>query len=193
MAAALGRDVCKALLGLHLWTSCDPVSTFARQGKLKALKKILFHNQKFREAFTEFGHNWDIPNEVFNIIYKFTCQLYCHNTKVNEVIELQHQMFCSSGGGGGTESGQLPPCVDTFATHMSSKLSGCHLVKDLDKLSRYSQHERRTWMDSKRRPQPRCQVDDGFPSSRSRSMSDAKRVLWLDLAGHLTGLTSSMD
>ena len=45
-AAALGRDVCTALLGLHPWTGCDTISAFSGQGKLKALK-IILREQKF--------------------------------------------------------------------------------------------------------------------------------------------------
>ena len=37
LAAALSRDVCTALLGLHPCTGCDTISAFAGQGKLKAL------------------------------------------------------------------------------------------------------------------------------------------------------------
>ena len=41
LAAALGRDVCAALLGLHPWTGCDTISACAGQGNLKALKILL--------------------------------------------------------------------------------------------------------------------------------------------------------
>ena len=41
LAAALGRDVCTALLGLHPWTGCDTISAFAGQGKLKSLTILL--------------------------------------------------------------------------------------------------------------------------------------------------------
>ena len=47
LAAALGRDVCPMLLGLHPWTGCDTISAFARQVKLKALK-IVLREQKFK-------------------------------------------------------------------------------------------------------------------------------------------------
>ena len=32
----LGKDVCSALIGLHAWTGCDTVSSFAGQGKINA-------------------------------------------------------------------------------------------------------------------------------------------------------------
>ena len=37
LASVLGEDVCSALIGLHAWTGCDTVSSFAGQGKVKVL------------------------------------------------------------------------------------------------------------------------------------------------------------
>ena len=62
LAAALGRDVCTALLGLHQWTGCDTISAFAGQGKLKALK-IILREQKFIDAFATLGSSWNVANE----------------------------------------------------------------------------------------------------------------------------------
>ena len=114
LASALGRDVCTALLGLHPWTGCDTVSSFAGQGKLKALK-ILLRDEKFKEAFASLGNSWDISNELFNVIQDFTCQIYCRNTKISKVNELRYQMFRSRSGE--IESGQLPPCEDALRQH----------------------------------------------------------------------------
>lgn len=38
IAASLSQNICKALVGLHAFTGCDSVSTFARKGKVKPLK-----------------------------------------------------------------------------------------------------------------------------------------------------------
>ena len=37
VAATLGTDLCKALIGMHAYTGCDPVSAFTGKGKAKAL------------------------------------------------------------------------------------------------------------------------------------------------------------
>ena len=92
LAAALGRDVCTALLGLHPCTGCDTISAFSCQGKLKALK-ILLREQKFIDAFATLGSNWNVANELFCTIEEFVCQLYCRNTKILKVNELRYQMF----------------------------------------------------------------------------------------------------
>ena len=65
LAAALGRDVCTALLGLHPWTGCDTISAFAGQGKLKSLT-ILLREQAFIDAFATLGSSsWNVANELF--------------------------------------------------------------------------------------------------------------------------------
>ena len=95
LAAALGSDVCAALIGVHPWTGCDTQSIFAGLGKMKALK-ILLHDQKFIDIFTSLGIRWNITSDVFCIIQEFICKLYCRNTKVTEVNELRYQMFHST-------------------------------------------------------------------------------------------------
>ena len=61
LAAALGRDVCTALLGLHPWTGCDTISAFAGQGKLKYLT-ILPREQEFIDAFATLRSSWNVAN-----------------------------------------------------------------------------------------------------------------------------------
>ena len=80
LAAALGRDVCTALLGLHPWTGCDTISAFAGQGKLKS--SILLREQEFIDAFATLGSSWNVANELFCIIEEFVCQLNCRNNKI---------------------------------------------------------------------------------------------------------------
>ncbi len=79
LAAALGRDVCTALLGLHPWNSCDTISAFEGQGKLKALK-ILLREQKRIDAFATLGSSWNVANELLCIIEEFVCQLCYRKT-----------------------------------------------------------------------------------------------------------------
>ena len=104
LAAALGRNVCTALLGLHQWNGCDTISAFSCQGKLKAWK-ILLREQKFIYAFATIRSSWNVANELFCLIEEFVCQLYCRNTN----------MFRSRRGE--MESAQLPSCEDTLKQH----------------------------------------------------------------------------
>jgi len=114
LATALGVEVCTALLGLHPWTGCDTVSALAGQGKLKGLK-LITQNEKYRDAFTSLGSQWDLSSEVFNTIQEFTCKLYSRNSKVHEVNELRYDIFrCHRGE---IDSAQLPPCENTLLQH----------------------------------------------------------------------------
>ena len=50
IASALGEDVCKALLGLHAFTGCDGVNTYAGIGKVRPLK-LLRSKKEFQVMF----------------------------------------------------------------------------------------------------------------------------------------------
>ena len=50
VAATVGIDVCRALVGVHAYTGCDTVSAFAGKGKAKALKLL----SKTRNSRTHF-------------------------------------------------------------------------------------------------------------------------------------------
>ena len=64
IAAAIGNEVCKALVGLHAFTGCDSVSAFAGKGKVRALE-LVKKNPSVREAFVELGENWTLTPELF--------------------------------------------------------------------------------------------------------------------------------
>ena len=40
VAAAVGQNVCKCLLGMHAFTGCDTISSFGGHGILSALKLL---------------------------------------------------------------------------------------------------------------------------------------------------------
>ena len=50
VAATVGVDVCRALIGMHAYTGCDTVSVFAGKGKAKALK-LLISNKETQDTF----------------------------------------------------------------------------------------------------------------------------------------------
>ena len=54
LATAIGLRNCNALIGMHAYTGCDTISSFAGHGKLTALK-LLLRNAKFQEAFADLG------------------------------------------------------------------------------------------------------------------------------------------
>lgn len=114
LSSALGKVVCSALLGLHSWTGCDSVSSFASQGKIKALK-LLQNNSDYQQTFALLGSSWELTEELYNRIQKFACQLYCKNTTITTVNDLRHYMFIEKKAC--IESDKLPPCYDTLQQH----------------------------------------------------------------------------
>ena len=112
LAAAIGEDVCKALIGLHAFTGCDTVSAFAGKGKAKAFK-LLKSEDYVRVAFNQLGQTWELPQDLFTELEKFTCQLYSSGT--NKVNEARYNLFCSKNGE--LESHQLAPCQDCLRKH----------------------------------------------------------------------------
>ena len=50
LGTALGTEVCEALVGVHAWTGCDSVSSFAVKGKVKAVD-LTRKNEQFRDTF----------------------------------------------------------------------------------------------------------------------------------------------
>ena len=114
VASSLGPSVCTALPGMHAFTGCNSVSSFAGKGKLSALK-TLKSNQDVQQAFSELGNNWKLSHDLFQKLEKFTCQLYAPKQPTTGVNELRYQLFCAKNGD--IESHQLPPCHDCLLKH----------------------------------------------------------------------------
>jgi len=111
LGTALGKEVCEALVGVHVWTGCDSVSSFAGKEKVKAVN-LIRKNEQFRDTFVHLGQQWSVSDELFDALQEFTCSMYCRNTKAKEVNELRYNMFCARKGD--ASSGQLPPCKDAL-------------------------------------------------------------------------------
>ena len=70
VVAAIGQDVCDALLGFHAFTGCDTVSSFNGRGKLSALK-LLKGSEQFQETFKDLGQNWNLSAEIMQNLEEF--------------------------------------------------------------------------------------------------------------------------
>lgn len=114
-AAALGKEVCQALPGMHAYTGCDSVSSFGGRGKISALN-ILKKSQQFQETFKKLGKSWSVPPDVSRSLEEFTCRLYATQSDITDVNELRFQLFRLKKGN--IDSGQLPPCKDTLQLHI---------------------------------------------------------------------------
>ena len=113
-AYALGSDVAEAIIGLHAFTGCDSVSSFASCGKMKALK-LLKENKDFQDLFKNLGQNWTLPSTLQAGLESFVCAMYGSTSGDTSVNEFRYKLFCAKKGE--KESYQLPPCADCFHKH----------------------------------------------------------------------------
>ena len=77
---SLGTKLARSLPGLHAFTGCDTVSTFAGQGKLKAWK-LLKKNEKFEVLFTNLG-----GDEIVSYFQKETSTNRLKSARLPEVV-----------------------------------------------------------------------------------------------------------
>ena len=106
-----GVSLCKALLGLHVFTGCDSVSAFKGKGKVKGLK-IMLESAEFCSVFEELGMFWTLPSASCKILEQFVCVLYGQKdcTEVNEARYLNFRLKCLNDAG-------LPPNKDCLKHH----------------------------------------------------------------------------
>ena len=114
VAATIGIDACRSLIGMHAYTGCDSVSAFAGKGKASALK-LLTSNRDIQEIFLELGQEWDLSPELVDKLEAFTCLLYGPKASSTRVNDLRYHLFCAKKGE--IESHQLPPCRDCLVKH----------------------------------------------------------------------------
>ena len=114
VAATLGIDACRALVGLHSFTGCDTVRAFAGKGKISALK-LMLANRNIQQMFTRVGEEWNLSEELMNELEAFTCLLYAPKGASTKVNDLRYTLFCTNKGE--IESHQLPPCKDCLEKH----------------------------------------------------------------------------
>ena len=114
VAATVGIDVCRALLGMHAYTGCDITSAFAGKGKASALK-FLTNNREIKYTFLELGQEWDLSPELMDKLEAFTCLLYAPKASSTKVNDLRYHLFCAKKGD--IESHRLPPCRDCLDKH----------------------------------------------------------------------------
>jgi len=111
----LGDRVSDALIGMHSFTGCDTVSSFAGRGKMTILKQMK-SNETYQEAFSELGRSWEVSTDLFQKLKEITCHMYLPSTNTREVNQLRYQLFCARRGE--VESSQLPPCEDCLFMHV---------------------------------------------------------------------------
>ena len=110
-----GESVCKAIIGIHSFTGCDSVSTFARHGKLNALK-LMIADAELQETFSGLGREWIVPSHLTDELEIFTCRLYFSKKSATKVNDLRYGLFAAKRGN--VEPHHLPPCYNALKKHV---------------------------------------------------------------------------
>jgi hypothetical protein len=112
----------KSLIGIHSFTGCDTVSSFAGRGKVKPLV-LMTKDVKYVEAFAELGEEPSVSSQLKETLESFTCKMY--GGKDGAVNELRFRMYCQSGGKIGCEN--LPPCKNVLDLHIQRANFQAHI------------------------------------------------------------------
>ncbi|XP_071822275.1 uncharacterized protein [Apostichopus japonicus] len=112
VANNVGTDICSALIGFHVFTGCDSVSSFYGKGKVKCLK-VLKSRPEFCNTFSSLGETFDVPNELSKTLQSFVCCLY-GQTACTDVNQARLNLFrldvrCETG---------MPPTQDALQKHI---------------------------------------------------------------------------
>ena len=108
----ISEAFCEALIGLHAFTGCDTVSSFAGKGKTKPLK-IKKSQRKYVSTFKELGESWNLEKGLLQNIEEFVCAMYGDHLK--NVNDLRYKIYCSELGKISCED--LPPCKLALIEH----------------------------------------------------------------------------
>ena len=94
VAATVGIDVCRALVGMHAYTECDTVSAFTGKVKVKAVK-LLSKNKEIQDTFFKLGQEWDLSPDLMNKLEAYTSLLYAPKTSSTKINDLRYHLFCA--------------------------------------------------------------------------------------------------
>ena len=106
-----GFDVCHALMGLHVFSGCDPVSAFKGKGKHKAFK-LMCTKTNYTETFSKLGEDWIPKDDLLANLEAFVCALHGQPT-CNSVDAVRYNIFRK----GFKSDIALPPNQDCLKLH----------------------------------------------------------------------------
>ena len=146
LCQSLGESVAGTLIGMHAFTGCDTVSTFAGREKMGTFKQLK-SDRTYQEAFLELGCAWTVSDELFKNLQEITCHIYVPSTHTTDVNLLRYQLFCTRCEGGRVQPASTMSGLLIYA-FSSCQLSGCYLerVSSNPAICTKSQV---TWMDHK--------------------------------------------
>ena len=106
------EEFCETLTGLHAFTGCDNVSSFAGKGKTKPFK-IMKSQQKYASTFKGLGESWNLEKGLLQNLEEFVCAMY--GDQLKNVNDLRYKICCSKRDKISCED--LPPCKSALIEH----------------------------------------------------------------------------
>ena len=123
VARTLGRDHCKALMGLYCFTGEDCTSAFKGKGKIGPLKKLQKY-PRFQTAFKQLSVYWRVKDKLYDCLQEFVCLTYGY-PHISSVDEVRTPMLQKMAGAEETltfkskvELSHPPPCRDSLIPHV---------------------------------------------------------------------------
>ena len=120
------KQASKALLGLHGFTGCDTISSFAGKRKVKPVKTMM-KNQTYIDLFASFGVTPELSEVQFTEIQKFVCDLYGHQDDNTNTV--RYKMYATKHGHLDPKS--IPPCADSLRQHSLRASYQVHIWRKL--------------------------------------------------------------
>src|SRR6218665_1114321 len=72
------------------------IGAYAGKGKVSAYK-LMCKDQKYQQAFTEFGSSWTLTEETERVLEAFMCQLY-GGKNLSDINACHYKFFCFKKG-----------------------------------------------------------------------------------------------
>ena len=129
-SSTLDAEEKKALVGLHVFSGNDYVSSFFRKGK-KTFWKVMQKDQKYIRLFAELGNYPEVPVHVSNGLEEFVCDLYGH-ARISSVNKLRHKIFWQKleKENKVIDLSFMPPCEANYVASIFRKAD--RLILDLE-------------------------------------------------------------
>ena len=111
-------DVQSALVGFHLFTGNDYVSSFFRKGKTMCYS-LMTKDKKYLDAFMSLGSQWDVEETTVSILEQYICSLYGRK-KCDSVNVARQQIFWERYNKSKqiVDLSLLPPCRESLVLHI---------------------------------------------------------------------------
>lgn len=109
LANDLSPSICSALIGLHVFTGCDSITSFYGKGKKKPYSTAVDH-EPFLTAFSELGTEFTLKPTLMPLLEGYVCRLYGHGT--SDVNHVRYKIFCTS-----KSEQSMPPTRDALEQH----------------------------------------------------------------------------